>query len=62
MIDSSRVKIEEKVLLEKFDGEPSPETLVEKVWIVDGKIVKQEFYDGADNKIDEIIFEDQGGE
>jgi hypothetical protein len=41
-------------ILEKFDGEGTDQSkLVERVHIVDGSVVKIEYFAGADNKIGE---------
>lgn len=37
------VVIEERVVLEKFDGEAVPENLIERVHILDGQIVQHDF-------------------
>jgi hypothetical protein len=43
MIDKNSVIVEERLLLEKFDGEPVPENLIERVHVLNGKITKHEF-------------------
>jgi hypothetical protein len=43
MIDKDSVIVEERLLLEKFDGEPVPENLTERVHVLNGKITKHEF-------------------
>lgn len=40
--ETEGVHVQEDILLEKFDGEPLPENLVERVHIRDGKIISVE--------------------
>jgi hypothetical protein len=40
--EKPKFKIEERVILEKFEGDPEPENLVERIHLVNGKIVKEE--------------------
>lgn len=44
----AKVVIKEEIVLQKFDGQPSPENLVEKVYLEDGKIIKHEFFEGGE--------------
>lgn len=40
--DSGRVSVEEKVVLEKFDGDPADGKLIERLTVLNGKIIKRE--------------------
>lgn len=42
------VVIEERVVLEKFDGEAEPDNLIERVHILDGKIVQHDFIEDGE--------------
>lgn len=45
--DQNNVEVDEKTVLEKFEGEPRPENLIERIHIHNGDIVKWEkFEDG----------------
>lgn len=44
MNEFTQTQISEHTVLEKFEGEPSENNLVEKVFIEDGRIVKIERY------------------
>lgn len=47
MKENSKTKIEERVVLQKFEGDPVPENEIERLEIVDGKIVaKHKIKDG----------------
>lgn len=48
MEEKEKVEIKETTVLEKFEGEPVPENLIEKVFIEDGTIVKHEYYENGD--------------
>lgn len=45
--DTPEVNIDEQVILSKFEGEPLPENLVERVHIDNGKIFMHEFYEAG---------------
>lgn len=45
--DEPQVNIDEQVILSKFEGEPLPENLIERVHIDNGNIVKHEFYEAG---------------
>lgn len=45
--DTPEVNIDEQAILSKFEGEPLPENLIERVYIDNGKIVKHEFYEAG---------------
>lgn len=45
--DDPQVNIDEQAILSKFEGEPLPENLIERVYIDNGKIVKHEFYEAG---------------
>lgn len=40
MDDSTKAKVEERVVLQKFEGEPLPENEFERVEVVDGIVVQ----------------------
>jgi hypothetical protein len=42
MKDTPQVIIDEEIMLEKFEGEPLPENLIERVFIKNGKIIRIE--------------------
>lgn len=46
--DLSEFNVDEKVVLEKFDGDAVPENLVERVTIDNGVIVLQEFIENGE--------------
>lgn len=46
--DNENVNIEEVIVLEKFEGEPIPENLVERVYLHNGEIIKVEQIGGQD--------------
>lgn len=50
--ESSKVTIEEMVYLEKFEGEPLPENLFERVHIKNGEVVKIERFELAEKEVD----------
>lgn len=39
--------VKEEIVLQKFEGDPIPENLVEKVFILDGVIQKHEFIENG---------------
>jgi hypothetical protein len=48
MEDDNNFDVQEETVLEKFNGEPAPENLAERIYIVNGEIVKLEkFEDGV---------------
>lgn len=47
MNDDSLVKIDEKVVLSKFEGEPLPENEIERIHIHNGEIVSWERIDNG---------------
>jgi hypothetical protein len=52
--DTTKFNVSVSGILEKFDGEGTDQNkLVERVHIVDGSVVKIEYFAGADNKIGE---------
>lgn len=42
MKDLERLMVDEEIVLEKFEGDPVPENLVERVYLKNGKIIKTE--------------------
>lgn len=42
IIENENVEIEETIILEKFEGEPLPENLIERVYLKNGKVEKVE--------------------
>lgn len=42
MKEETKFQIDEEIVLEKFEGDPTPENLVERVYLKNGKIVKIE--------------------
>jgi hypothetical protein len=46
-------------VLDKFNGEPTPENLVERVHIEDGAVVKVEFFEDGE-KVGENLIEEGG--
>lgn len=48
MIDTPEVTITENTVLEKFEGAPAPENLVERIHIEDGVIIRVEKFDGGE--------------
>jgi hypothetical protein len=46
--ETQDVIVEERVVLEKFDGEPKPENLIERLHLLDGKIVQHDFIEGGE--------------
>lgn len=43
--DRGKIKVEEKVVLEKFDGDPADGRLAERITMIDGKIVNHEKFE-----------------
>lgn len=43
--DVAKVIVREEAVLEKFDGEPEDGILRERITLVDGELVKHEFFD-----------------
>lgn len=41
------VDIQEEVVLEKYEGEPDPENLVERITLINGEIVKHELLENG---------------
>lgn len=41
----AKVVVREEAVLEKFDGEPEDGILVERITLVDGEIIKHEFFE-----------------
>jgi len=48
MNEFENVVIKEVSVLEKFEGEPAPENLIERIHIEDGEIIKVEKFDNGD--------------
>jgi hypothetical protein len=46
--DTSEVVVDENAVLEKFEGDPLPENLVERVYLHNGEIVKHEIYENGE--------------
>ena len=46
--DDQPVVVEERVILEKFDGEAKPENLIERVHLLDGEIVQHDFIEDGE--------------
>ena len=44
MDDTAELVIEERTVLEKFDGDPGEGRLVERITIVDGETVAHEYF------------------
>lgn len=42
------VEIKEVSVLEKFEGEPAPENLIERIHIEDGEIIKRETFENGE--------------
>ena len=42
--DASALVVEERIVLDKYDGEPAEGHLVERLTIVDGMLVSHEFF------------------
>lgn len=40
--EKPKFKVKEEAILEKFEGEPLPENLIARIYLEDGKIVKEE--------------------
>ncbi len=47
MIDLTKTKIDEKIVLEKFEGDPLPENLFERMHIHNGRITHVETFDNG---------------
>lgn len=50
MDDGGTLIVEERSILEKFDGEAADGRLVERITIVDGEIVAHEYFDPDDQE------------
>jgi hypothetical protein len=46
--EKPKFKVTEEVVLEKFDGEPELENLVERVHLLNGKVVKTEIIENGE--------------
>jgi hypothetical protein len=46
--ESNPVEVKEVSVLEKFEGEPLPENLFERIHIEDGEIIKVEKFENGD--------------
>lgn len=57
--EAAPVDVKVTGVLDKFDGEPLPENLVEKIYIEDNAIVKVEFYQNGELTGTEIV--EEGG-
>jgi hypothetical protein len=57
IFEQEGVEIKEVSVLEKFDGEATPENLIERIHIEDGEIIKREFYENGELVDSEIIEE-----
>ena len=50
--EKAKVVVREEAVLEKFDGEPEDGLVRERITLVNGEIVKHEFFDESGNPID----------
>lgn len=50
-------EVKEVSVLEKFEGEPAPENLIERIHIEDGEIIKVEKFENGDLVDTEIVKE-----
>ena len=48
MIEENPVEVKEVSVLEKFEGDPVPENLFERIHIEDGEIIKVEKFENGD--------------
>lgn len=46
--EKPKFQVKEEVVLEKFDGEPELENLVERVHLLNGKVVKTEIIENGE--------------
>lgn len=45
MNEQTRIVLREEYMLDKFDGEPMPENLVERIYLdANGRITKQQYF------------------
>lgn len=56
-MEFENVDVKEVSVLEKFEGEPKPENLFERIHIEDGEIIKVERYENGDLVDTEIVKE-----
>lgn len=50
-------EVKEVSVLEKFEGEPAPENLIERIHIEDGEIIKVEKFENGDLVETEVVKE-----
>lgn len=55
--DETLAQFQEYTVLSKFEGEPEPENLIERVHIEDGEIVKVEKYENGEFVSSETVKE-----
>ena len=48
MEEANPVEVKEVSVLEKFEGQPAPENLIERIHIEDGEIIKVEKFENGD--------------
>lgn len=41
--DANNFDVQEQVVLEKFEGKPHPDNLIERVYILNGEVVQHDF-------------------
>ena len=56
-IDLEGVEVKEVAVLEKFEGAPEPENLIERIHIEDGEIIKREIFEAGELVSTEIVEE-----
>ena len=57
MEEANPVEVKEVSVLEKFEGEPVPENLFERIHIEDGEVIKVEKFENGDLVDTEIVKE-----
>lgn len=57
MNENSPVGINEKTVLEKFEGAPEPENLIERIHIENGEIIKREQFENGELVSSEAVEE-----
>lgn len=59
--ESAKFKIKEETVVAKYDGEPLPENLIERVYLEDGNVLKHEFIEnGVVTRVDLVEHNSQG--
>jgi hypothetical protein len=57
MLEASIVDVQEHTVLEKFEGDPVPENLFERVHIENGEVTKVEKYENGELLSTEVVKE-----